>query len=58
MQSDLWKSFTKSIRALTKSPTKCKVVVQGLANHVGDILKNKIEKKKRNYQVISTKRIS
>ena len=33
------------MRALPKSSTKRKVVVQGLANHVGNIEKNKIEKK-------------
>ena len=34
------KTLSKSMRALPKSPTKRKVVVQSLANHVGDIFKN------------------
>ena len=36
------KASSKSIRALPKSPTKRKVVVQSSANHVGDILENRI----------------
>ena len=49
------KAFSNSMRALPKSPTKRKVVVQGLANHNGDIFKNKIEKEKKLSSDISKK---